>query len=38
MGEYPKKFWQFGIQCLWVAVSIELATQRGNKEVVRGIR
>ncbi|MHC5674014.1 hypothetical protein [Nostoc sp.] len=37
MGEYPKQFWQFGIQWLWVPVSMELATQRDNKEVVRGI-
>lgn len=38
MGEYPKQFWQFGIQCLWVAVSMELATQGDSQEVVRGIR
>ncbi|MBE9001548.1 hypothetical protein IQ274_25870 [Nostoc sp. LEGE 12447] len=37
MGEYPKQFWQIGIQCLWVPVSMELATQRGSEEVVRGI-
>ncbi|MBW4458480.1 MAG: hypothetical protein KME55_41180 [Nostoc indistinguendum CM1-VF10] len=37
MGEYPEQFWQFGIQCLWIAVSIELATRRDSEEVVRGI-
>ena len=33
-----KQFRQIGIQCLWVAVSMELATQRDSEEVVRGIR
>ncbi|AUB43857.1 hypothetical protein COO91_10054 (plasmid) [Nostoc flagelliforme CCNUN1] len=37
MGKNPKQFWQFGIQWLWVAVSMELATQRDSEEVVRGI-
>ncbi|WP_179076281.1 hypothetical protein [Nostoc sp. C057] len=37
MGEYPEQFRQFGIQCLWVAVSMELATQWDSEEVVRGI-
>jgi hypothetical protein len=38
MGEYPKQYWQIGIQCLWIAVSMELATQRESEEVVRGKR
>ncbi|OYD86891.1 hypothetical protein CDG77_32395 [Nostoc sp. 'Peltigera membranacea cyanobiont' 213] len=37
MGEYPKQFWQFCIQWLWVTVSMELATQQDSEEVVRGI-
>ncbi|WP_196513963.1 hypothetical protein [Nostoc sp. NZL] len=37
MGEYPEQFWQFGIQCLWVTVSMEISTQRDSQEVVRGI-
>jgi hypothetical protein len=37
MGKNPKQFWQFGIQCLWVAVSMEISTQRDSQEVVRGI-
>ncbi|MBD2732188.1 hypothetical protein H6G96_39600 [Nostoc sp. FACHB-892] len=37
MGKYLKQFWQFGIQWLWIAVSMELATQRDSEEVVRRI-
>ncbi|MBD2732293.1 hypothetical protein H6G96_40225 [Nostoc sp. FACHB-892] len=37
MGEYSKQFWQFGIQCLWVAVLMEISTQRDSEEVVLGI-
>ncbi|MGJ5627905.1 hypothetical protein [Nostoc sp. CALU 1950] len=37
MGECPEQFWQFGIQCLWVPVSMDLATQRDSEEVVRRI-
>ncbi|MFN6455416.1 MAG: hypothetical protein RM022_024905 [Nostoc sp. EfeVER01] len=37
MGEYPEHFWQFGIQCLRVAVSMEISPQRDIQEVVRGI-
>ncbi len=38
MGKYPEQFWQFGIQCLWLTVSMELVTQRDSQEVVRRIR
>ncbi|MBD2534180.1 hypothetical protein H6G97_33480 [Nostoc flagelliforme FACHB-838] len=38
MGEYPEQFWQFGIQWLWVAVSMEISPQWDSEEVVRGIR
>ena len=37
MGEYPEQFWQFGIQYLWVAVSMEISPQRDSQEAVRGI-
>jgi hypothetical protein len=37
MGEYPEQFWQFGIQWLWIAVSMEISLQRDSEEVVRGI-
>ncbi|MBW4428933.1 MAG: hypothetical protein KME50_32075 [Nostoc desertorum CM1-VF14] len=33
MGEYPEQLWQFGIQWLWVAVSMEISPQRDSKEV-----
>ncbi|MHC5767605.1 MAG: hypothetical protein ACYTXI_18675 [Nostoc sp.] len=33
-----KQFWQFGIQCLQVAVSMEISTQRDSEEAVRGIK
>ncbi|MBN3907928.1 MAG: hypothetical protein HWQ35_15625 [Nostoc sp. NMS1] len=37
MGEYPEQIRQFGIQWLWVAVSMEISPQRDSEEVVRGI-
>ncbi|MEH1868984.1 MAG: hypothetical protein V7K69_28870 [Nostoc sp.] len=37
MGEYPKQFWKIDIQCLWIAVSMEISPQRDIQEVVRGI-